>query len=88
MSREVKAAQPAIMILFYALLSILQKKCEEYWPLNVDESIHPGHGINVALTSILPFAEYSVRKLTVTCVSNEIIYMSKYQICISVLSWN
>ena len=65
MSRGAKAATTAN----YALLSILQKKCEEYWPLNVDESIHPGHGINVTLTSMLPFAEYSVRKMTATCVS-------------------
>ena len=39
--------------------------------MNVGESVHPGHDITVTLTSVLPFAEYSVRKMTVTCVSNK-----------------
>ena len=56
----------ATMILYHLFL---QKKCEEYWPVNVGESVEPGHGLNVALTSMLPFAEYSVRKMTVTQVS-------------------
>ena len=47
----------------------LQKKCEEYWPVNVGESVQPGHGLTTTLTSILPFAEYSLRKMTLTCVS-------------------
>ena len=38
--------------------------------MNVGESVDPGHGLTVTLTSILPFAEYSIRKMTVTCVSN------------------
>ena len=45
------------------------QKCEEYWPVSVGESIQPGHGLTITLTSTLPFAEYSVKKMTLTCVS-------------------
>ena len=38
--------------------------------MNVGESVDAGHDITVTLTSVLPFAEYSVRKMTVTCVSD------------------
>ena len=37
--------------------------------MNVGECVQPGHGLTVTLTSVLPFAEYSVRKMTITCVS-------------------
>ena len=37
--------------------------------MSVGESVHPGSDITVTLTSMLPFAEYSVRKMTVSCVS-------------------
>ena len=47
---------------------IPQKKCEEYWPVNVGESVEPGQGLTIKLTSVLPFAEYSLRKMTLTCV--------------------
>jgi hypothetical protein len=50
-------------------LSEIQKKCEEYWPVSVGESVQPGHGLTITLTSTLPFAEYSLRKMTLTCVS-------------------
>ena len=30
--------------------------------MSVGESVHPGSDITVTLTSMLPFAEYSVRK--------------------------
>ena len=35
----------------------------------VGESVQPGHGLTITLTSVLPFAEYSLRKMTLTCVS-------------------
>jgi hypothetical protein len=34
--------------------------------MNVGESIQPGHDLTITLTAMLPFAEYSVRKMTVT----------------------
>ena len=37
--------------------------------MSVGESIQPGHGLTITLTSTLPFAEYSVRKMILTCVS-------------------
>ena len=38
--------------------------------MNVGESVDAGHDITVTLTSVLPFAEYSVRKMTITHVSH------------------
>ena len=67
MSREAVASTAVART--HALLFVLQKKCEEYWPVSVGESVQPGHGLTVTLTFVLPFAEYSVRKMTVTCVS-------------------
>ena len=32
--------------------------------MNVGERVEPGHGLHVTLTSMLPFAEYSVRMMT------------------------
>ena len=43
--------------------------------MSVGESVHPGSNITVTLTSMLPFAEYSVRKMTVSCVSHGIRYL-------------
>ena len=43
-----------------------QVKCEEYWPTKVGESVHPGHELSISLTSTTPYAEYSIRKMTVT----------------------
>ena len=37
--------------------------------MNVGESVEPGHGLHVTLTSMLPFAECTVRKITVTKVA-------------------
>ena len=37
--------------------------------MNVGESIQPGHNLAITLKAMLPFAEYSVRKMTVKCVS-------------------
>ena len=48
----------------------LQKKCEQYWPENIDETLTPGLNLSVTLTSILPYAEYEVRKFTVKDVSD------------------
>ena len=38
--------------------------------MNVGEKVEPGHGLHVTLTSMLPFAEYSVRMMTLTQVSH------------------
>ena len=46
--------------------------------MSVGESIQPGHGLTITLTSLLPFAEYSLRKMTLTCVSS---YMSQHSFC-------
>ena len=38
--------------------------------MNVGESVQPGHGLTITLNSTLPFAEYSLRKMTLTSVSS------------------
>ena len=51
------------------LLTILQKKCECYWPENINNVLEPGQGIHIILASITPLTEYTVRKMVVTKVS-------------------
>ena len=50
----------------------MQKKCEIYWPENIGEIFVPCSGSNfkVKLDSLLPFAEYVIRKITVSKVMN------------------
>ena len=43
-----------------------QKKCECYWPRSINNAFEPGQGIKVVLSSMTPFAEYTVRKMTIT----------------------
>jgi hypothetical protein len=46
--------------------NLLQKKCESYWPDNINDTFEPGQGIKVVLTSMVPFSEYTIRKMIVT----------------------
>ena len=50
---------------------LMQKKCECYWPENLNSTFEPGQGISVVLTSMTPFTEYTFRKLVVTKVSGQ-----------------
>ena len=52
-----------------AYFNLLQKKCESYWPENINETFEPGEGIKIVLTSTVPFSEYTIRKMTVTRVT-------------------
>ena len=47
----------------------MKKKCEQYWPDEVDGTVKPGCNLSVTMTSFLPFAEYVIRKLLVKDVS-------------------
>ena len=49
----------------------IQKKCECYWPENINGTFEPGLGITVVLISLTPFAEYVIRKMSVTKVRIE-----------------
>ena len=51
----------------FALVS--QRKCEMYWPENVNETLQPGANISVTLISQMPFADYEIKKFTVQDVS-------------------
>ena len=45
---------------------LFQRKCEQYWPEKVGETISPDGGVSVLLKSVLPFAEYEIRELVLT----------------------
>ena len=53
----------------YHVLS--QKKCEVYWPDNADEAFVPAPGspLTIKYKSMLPFAEFVIRKMVATHVS-------------------
>ena len=50
----------------------IQKKCEKYWPENCSEPYmpHSESVFTVEMTSSVPFAEYIIRKMTITKVRN------------------
>ena len=50
----------------------LQKKCEKYWPENCSEPYRPRSEsiFIVEMTSSVPFAEYTIRKMTIAKVRN------------------
>ena len=56
-------------MLSYKFLQLMKKKCEQYWPDEVDGTVKPGYNLSVTMTSFLPFAEYVIRKLLVKNVS-------------------
>ena len=45
---------------------LLHRKCEQYWPERVGETISPDGGVSVLLQSVLPFTEYEIRELVLT----------------------
>ena len=52
-------------------LLLLQKKCEEYWPDDAEVPFVPAPGspLTVTYKSVMPFAEYIIRKMVVAHVS-------------------
>ena len=49
----------------------LQKKCEVYWPKSAEDIFVPALGspLSIKYESVLPFAEFVIRKMVVTHVS-------------------
>ena len=52
-------------------LLLLQKKCEVYWPDDAEVPFVPAPGspLSVTYKSVMPFAEYTIRKMVVAHVS-------------------
>ena len=50
----------------------VQKKCEKYWPENCSEPYtpHAESMFTVEMNSSIPFAEYTIRKMTIAKVRN------------------
>ena len=46
---------------------LVQKKCEKYWPENCSEPYtpHSDSVFTVQMNSSVPFAEYTIRKMTI-----------------------
>lgn len=48
----------------------MQKKCEQYWPDAVGQTVvQPNTTLEVTLKELMPFADYEIRKLEVLDVS-------------------
>ena len=66
-ARVLKQRTGSTLAGFLSQVSFLfQRKCEQYWPERVGETISPDGGVSVLLKSVLPFAEYEIRELVLT----------------------
>lgn len=51
----------------------MQKKCEQYWPDIVGQTVEPPDTtLEVTLTELMPFADYEIRKFEVKDVSHDL----------------
>ena len=70
----------------YISLKSLQKKCFQYWPESLHETITPGDMLSVTFSSSTLFAEYEVRKFKVKSVRMKFkIIISIYRYCSHIL---
>ena len=46
-----------------------QKKCEQYWPDKVGETLDPHNGLMVTMISHVPFSDFIIRNLKLAKVS-------------------
>ena len=50
------------------LISSLQRKCEQYWSDNVNDTFDAG-SLVVTLTDLVPYADYEIKRFSITDVS-------------------
>jgi hypothetical protein len=55
-------------------LSIVQKKCVQYYPEKLEDPLYPGQNLSVSLISIMAYASYTIRKMSVRSVSELVTY--------------
>ena len=48
-----------------------QRKCEQYWNEDMDWPLEPGRDLCVRVTSLMGYANYVIREITLTNVSDE-----------------
>ena len=53
--------------------SVIQKKCEQYWPDSVGGSLSVSNGLTIVLESSLTFADYNIQTMKLT--QNEVQYI-------------
>ena len=46
--------------------SVIQKKCEQYWPDSVGGSLSVSNGLTIVLESSLTFADYNIQTMKLT----------------------
>ena len=47
-----------------------QRKCEQYWNEDMDCPLEPGRDLSVRVTSLMGYANYVIREITLTDVSD------------------
>lgn len=55
------------------VMSNVQRKCETYWPEKVGGTFNAGHGIHVQYKELVPFADFEIKKFSVTNVSQHLV---------------
>ena len=50
-------------------VSLLQEKCQQYWPGHINITETKGPNLYITVTSFVPYAEYQIRKIQLRSVS-------------------
>ena len=50
-------------------VSLLQEKCQQYWPGHINITETKGPNLYITVTSFVPYAEYQIRKIQLRKVS-------------------
>ena len=50
-------------------VSLLQEKCQQYWPGHINITETKGPNFYITVTSFVPYAEYQIRKIQLKTVS-------------------
>ena len=56
----------------------VQKRCEQYWPEKVGETLDPHNGLMVTLVSHIPFSDFIIRNLKLSKVTYMVYLPSLY----------
>ena len=76
------------------LISSLQRKCEQYWSDNVNDTFDAG-SLVVTLTDLVPYADYEIKRFTIKdvsvhtcCIDASDIHTSMQHVCNQVLRYS
>ena len=60
-------------------MSLLQEKCQQYWPGHINITETKGPNLYITVTSFVPYAEYQIRKIQIRTVSFSLLLSYKKQ---------